>query len=649
MKTVVTKIVAFTCACLIAISAFAATPVENCFNYKKAQDYSRAVQAGREAVRITPKSGDGYLCLGQSYHQLGDLDLAFTNLQQAERRYSGKNDLAIVYSEMGQISRLKGDLQQSLNYYSRSLGLVREIGNKSSEAAMLGNIAGIFSDRGDLDKALDYYRQDLSIEPVESRKATTYNNIAMVYSSREDYVSAIQYLDKAIALNQRFGDYHGAAQNILNKGGTQTEQRKFDDAEATLNEGLAAIRKVGDRFWESVALGYLGELAEARGNIDVAKAKYQEALQLARTAGATSKVESIARKITLLQKDSTTVSYGVVEIGSKGVKAAVVTSYMDEQGRLRYQTGFKKSINTDVLQGVVDTGEFSPEAIENTAKAAGVLVAEIRSNAKNIGDNIYIVGSSALSLAMNRDRLGARVEELAGGQPFFINSSQELLFGMIGSVPDKLLYKTALLDIGSGNGRIGFLISEKGERKSGQAVIDLRAGSTSLTDLANKSKTPAESYISALNRVVEQEIAPRFAADIKQYPVLSRHQHLMIVGGAAWSMTTLMHPENQGTYVQLSLDDLSSYYERITQDPGALLNPDLSSITDVKVREAASKQVEAVKKTFTVENLQAGARILKLVADTVPLGNADIYFNRDGNWAYGFAASIMTAKRLAKK
>ena len=649
MKVRAAKIFAFICACFFTFSALAATPAESCFNYKKAQDYSRAVQAGREAVRLAPKSGDAYLCLGQTYYELGDFDLAFKNLQQAEHWYSDKIDLSIVYSSLGHVTSQKGNLQQSLNYYSRSLGLARELGDKSLEASGLASIASIFSDRGELDKSLDYYRQSLNIQPVESRKSATYNNIAMLYLSREDYVSAIHYIDKAISLDRRFGDYHGAAQMLLNKGAIQTSQRNFDDAEKNLNEGLAAIRQVGDLYWESVALKYLGELAEARGMIDVAKSQYQKSLELARTAGATSDAESMARKLALLQKDLTTISYGVVEIGSKGVKAAVVNSYMDEQGRLRYQTGFKKSINTDVLQGVVDTGEFSPEAIEDTAKAVSLLVAEIRSNAKNVADNIYIVGSSALSIAMNRDRLGARVQELAGGQPYFINSSQELSFGMIGSVPDKLLYKTALLDIGSGNGRIGYLISEKGERKSGQAVIDLRAGSTSLTDLANKSKAPAESYISVLNRVVENEIAPSFAAEIKQYPVLSRHQNLMVVGGAAWSMATLMHPENQGTYVHLSLGDLSSYYERITRDPGALLNPDLSAISDMKVRETASKQVEAVKKTFTIENLQAGARLLKLVADTVPLGKAEIYFNRDGNWAYGFAASVMMTKRLAKK
>ncbi|MDH2919060.1 MAG: tetratricopeptide repeat protein [Sideroxydans sp.] len=649
MNQIATKLIALVTTCLIAVSALAATPTENCFNYKKAGDYPRAIQSGKEAVRLTPKSGDAFLCLGNAYYQVGDFDLALKNLLQAEQFFTQKSDLSLVYSNLGHVVKLKGDLQQALNYYSRSLGLDRELGDKAGEAVGLSNIAGVFRDRGDLDKALNYYQQSLNINPNEAGKAATYNNIAMAYSDREDYVSAVDNLDKAISLNRRFGNYHAAAQSILNKGSVQTEQRAFDVAETTLNEGLAAIQKVGDKYWESVALEYIAHLAEARGSIDLAKSKYQEALQLAQTAGATSLAESLARKLSLLQKDTTTVSYGVLEIGSKGVKAAVVTSFMDEQGRLRYQTGFKKSINTDVLQGVADTGEFSSEAMDRTAQAASDLMAEIRANSKNIGDNIFVAGSSGLSAAMNRDELGKRVRALTGANPIFINSSQELLFGMIGSIPDNLLHKTALLDIGSGNGRVGYLISAKGERKAGQVVIDLRAGSTSLTELANKSKSPSESYITALNRVVEKEIAPRFASDVKQYPVLSKHHHLMVVGGAAWAMTTLMHPENQGAYTSLSLADFSDYYDRITQNPDALLNQDLSSIADAKTRETATKQIEAVKKTFTLENLQAGARILKLAAETIPLGKADIYFNRDGNWAYGLAASVMMSKRLSKK
>jgi tetratricopeptide (TPR) repeat protein len=634
-------------AMLVAFACSAA-PQEQCESYMKAQDYSRAIQAGRVAVKQNAQSGDAWFCLGRAYEHSGELDLAQKGLLQAERLFSRKGDLSAVYSFLGSIAKDKGDLQQALNYYSRSLALTREVGNKSAEASALNNIALIFASRGDLDKEEDYLRQSLAVEPDELKKATTYGNLGLSQSARGNYATALEQLEQAIAISRRKGDYRGAAITILNKGAVQIEQGALDAADATLRDGMQQIRKVGEKNWEATGLVYQGRLALARGAKDQAKSLYQQALQLARGIGATTTAESCARVLASLQRDASTQSFGVVEIGSKGVKAAVVSSFINDKGQPQYQAGFKKSINSDVIAGVVDTGEFTPEAIDSTAKATKDLVFEIRNQAKNVGDNIFIAGSSGLSAAMNRDELGRKVQELTGISPTFINSAQELYYAMIGSVPEALLYKTALLDIGSGNGRIGYLISPRGERKAGQAVIDLRAGSVALTELANKARAPGEAYLSALNRVVEKDIAPRFASDVKQYPVLSKHHYLMLVGGAAWSMTTLLHPENQSQYVQLSLQDLSDYYQRLASDPDKLLNPDLSSITDEKIRATAAKQVEAVKKTFTLENLQAGARILKLVADSAALGKAELYFNRDGNWAYGMAQSAMFGKRFGK-
>lgn len=643
------KFAAFLGASLLTAAVYAATPLEQCDSYLKAQDYPRAAQAGRSAVKALPQSGDAWFCLGRANFNRGDFDAAQKNLLQAEQLYTRKGDLYAVYSFLGNIASDKGDQQQALNYFSRSLGLAREMRDKSAEATALNNVALIFSARGDDDKALEYLQQSVDIEPNEAKRATGYANIAMNYSSRGNYVNALEYLEKSLAISRRNGNYHGAAMTTLNKGSVQTSKGELDSADVTLKDGLQQIRKVGDKYWEAIGLTYLGRLSFSRSDAESAKISYLEALQLARAAGATPLVETISRTLSNLQRETSTQSYGVVEIGSKGVKAAVVSSFLNEKGQQQYKTGFKKSINSDVITGVADTGEFTPDAIENTVKATTELVFEIRANAKNIGDNIFIAGSSALSAAMNRDELGRKVREQTGISPTFINSSQELYYAMVGSIPEDALYKTALLDIGSGNGRIGYLISARGERKAGQAVIDLRAGSVSLTDLANKARTPGESYVAALNRVVEKDIASRFGNEIKQYPVLSKHRYLMLVGGAAWAMSTLMHPENQQAYVNIKIQDFNTYYDRVTGDPEKLLNQDLSGIIDEKTRESAIKQIEAVKKTFTQENLQAGARILKLVADNTPIEKSEIYFSRDGNWAYGLAQSSIQTKRFIKK
>lgn len=632
-------------ASLIALSAQAASKTDECFNYLKAQDYARAVQAGREATRTMPQQGNAHYCLGLSFNSLGDADNALRSLQQAEKLFSNKGDLAMVYAQLGMVAGRKGDLQQELNYYSRQLGLEREMGDRSGEASALNNIAGVFKNRGEYDKALDYYQQSLAIEPVEANKAANFNNIGMLYSDNEDYPRAIEYLDKAIALERRNGNYHNAAKVILNKGAVQTYQGAYDAAKTTLTEGLIAIRKVKDQYWEAVAQGYLGSLFRARSQFDLARNHYQEGMRLARAAGATAAVESLGRSLASLQKTATAVSFGVVEIGSKGVKAAVVTSSRDEKGRTQIETGFRKSANTNIIQGVAETGEFAPAAIEETAQAVNELVAAIKASSPNLGDNISIAGSSALAGAINRTDLAARVQALTGIQPRFINSAEELSYAIYGSIRDDLAHKTALLDIGSGNGRMGYLISPRGDRPAGQAVIDLRAGSVTLAELANKTRSPGEEYLVALNRIIEKDIAPRISNEIKQYPVIRKHRYFLLVGGAAWAMSTLLYPEEQGAYVRLSSQDMKDYFQRLASNPDAMLNPDLGKITDLKLREKASKQVEIVKKVFNLENLLAGASLLKLVAENDPFGNAEIYFAREGNWAYGLAEAQANAKR----
>jgi len=118
--------------------------VQECFTLLKAQDYTRAVQTGRQAARETPQDGDAHYCLGVAYRLSGDFDNALRSLQQAERLFTSRLDLSSVYGQLGIVAKRKGDLQQALNYHSRELALAREAGKKSSEAAALNNIALIF-------------------------------------------------------------------------------------------------------------------------------------------------------------------------------------------------------------------------------------------------------------------------------------------------------------------------------------------------------------------------------------------------------------------------------------------------------------------------------------------------------------------------
>jgi tetratricopeptide (TPR) repeat protein len=282
--------------------AFAQPEVDACYNLLDARDYRRAIEAGRRAVQKYPNSIGAHLCLGISYHAIGEFKLALEHMKRAERLTSDKEYLMYIYSGIGSIYDKMGYLDDALLYYSRSLSLAIDLENESMQATALNGIAGIYLDKGELDKALDYYEESLSLETDEKAKAITYNGIAIIYSKKGDYQEAVEYFQKAIEIDERYGDYRGASQTKLNLGDTYREMKDYEKAEKYLLEGLEGVRKVGDKYWEATGYQYLGWLYRDKGDKKTAKDYLTRAYNLYKSIGAEGKAKDVLSDIQELKK-----------------------------------------------------------------------------------------------------------------------------------------------------------------------------------------------------------------------------------------------------------------------------------------------------------------------------------------------------------
>ncbi|MBX0311089.1 MAG: tetratricopeptide repeat protein, partial [Sulfurihydrogenibium sp.] len=207
--------------------AYAETPIDACWNFNKAGDYKRAIEAGKLAVKKDPNSVGAYYCLGNAYYNVGELKLAYENMKKAESLTNNKKDLMYIYNQIGLILEKMGYLDDALLYYSRSLSLAKDLGNTAAQANLLNNIAGIYKNKGELDKALSYYEESLSLKTNEKDKAPTYNNIAIIYYKKGDYQKAIEYYQKAIEIDEKYGDYHDASKWKLNLGDTYRKMKDY--------------------------------------------------------------------------------------------------------------------------------------------------------------------------------------------------------------------------------------------------------------------------------------------------------------------------------------------------------------------------------------------------------------------------------------
>jgi tetratricopeptide (TPR) repeat protein len=608
--------------------AFAQPEVSACFNFLNAGDYKRSIEAGRVAVQKYPNNIDAHYCLGISYRMVGEFKLALEHMKRAESLTSDKKDLMNIYNQIGLIYDSMGYLDDALLYYSRSLSLARELGNKNMQATVLNNIALIYRYKGELDKALGYFEESLRLITDEKAKATIYNNIALIYEDKGNYQKAVEYFQKAIEIGERYGDYHGVSMLKLNLGNTYRKMKDYEKAEKYLSEGLEGVKKVGDKYWEATGYQYLGLLYRDKGDKKTAKDYLTRAYNLFKSIGAERDAKEVLSEIQKLEKQRVAV-YGGVEIGSKGVKAQAYRIGLKGDEFYDLQEVFRESINTTIIAGVKETGTFSKEGIEETAQAVKTLIEKLKEKGVP-GDNIFVVASSAISSVKNRDELAKRVEELTGYKLEFLTVKDEVLFGIAGAVPPKYFYSSIFVDVGSGNTKIGYL--EKVGGSINVRSFEIPYGTVSLTERASKGKDFRTELVGVLNKEVE----PVLKREAQKNPAYLNRQNVFLVGGIVWAITTLQKPgQVEEAYVKLSSSDIKNLTLTIPKNPDRVLNPDLSNLKP-ELRDSAKKQIEKVKDVFSLDNLYAGGMLLDSIGRTLNFEKRNLIFPRYGNWLVGY-------------
>jgi exopolyphosphatase/pppGpp-phosphohydrolase len=323
--------------------------------------------------------------------------------------------------------------------------------------------------------------------------------------------------------------------------------------------------------------------------------------------------------------------HGGIEIGAKGVKtiALDVTGDADNFDIKVLMTGTE---NTTLTAGLAEAGRFSPEALQATAEAVAKFANTLQQEHKVPTERIYVVGSSGLFSAIadkkdaiksNQDALSEAVQKASGLKMTFIDVTRESELSIDGIVPKKYSAVSILLDIGGGNTKGGFRDGDKGP-----VTFGIPYGSVSFSDAARKRPGEA-SYAEKASALRQEVVAPALRKAIEEKPALSKRERVYLSGGAIWAMTTFVHPGGQEPHVSVTPEDIATYREMLAKANGDYPSPALSSLGD-KERAAAEKEIERVKKTFTVEQLLAGAEILKALADEFHFKDRKVYFARNG-------------------
>ncbi len=143
-----------------------------------------------------------------------------------------------------------------------------------THSSVLGNLGLVYSALGQVDKAIEYYQKALAIDKeIGDRRGegNRLGNLGSAYSDLGQVEKAIEYYQKALAIAQEIGDRRNEGAHLGSLGLAYSDLGQVDKAIEYYQKALAIAQEIGDRRNEGVLLNNLGYVFKNKN-------KYIEAL-----------------------------------------------------------------------------------------------------------------------------------------------------------------------------------------------------------------------------------------------------------------------------------------------------------------------------------------------------------------------------------
>lgn len=322
--------------------------------------------------------------------------------------------------------------------------------------------------------------------------------------------------------------------------------------------------------------------------------------------------------------------FGVIEVGSKGIKAQAI-----HELEVVNKEGFKYKARDESIP-TQDTSPADAAAQEATVQGVTTTMKDLQERFQIPCEQILIYGSSGLAAkAKHQAALTQAVEAATGRQMKFISVADEAKFVFDGVVPAHRRQQVITVDIGSGNTKGAFLNGKEYQ------TYGIPVGTADFSKKVDE-KRGDQSFIVEAEKQKKELIVPQIRQTTRLTPALANASRIYLAGGIAWALATLTHPcdqdqtidtkeERVASFTRLRAEDINTFYINATRNAKTLFQPNLSACPPEQ-RQRAEKDIASMqKKTFSGNDLIAGAEILRALSAELKFAEKDsIFFARYG-------------------
>jgi len=449
---------------------------------------------------------------------------------------------------------------------------------------------------------------------------------------------------------QATADFNTALKYIK-AGNTLREVKQYDQAEEYLNKALNVVRNK-DKYWEAATYENLGFLYRDQENILEASRNFSKAIDIYRSLKMAMSEKALMQLMAGL-KDTEELFAGI-DIGSKGVKLSIIGVSVSPKKGLTYNLRKSMSINTE-------PSALSAASIRETAAAVRDLIDTATVKNSVIADRLFVVMSSGLKQATDKAP-GKEAELVAAIRDAVKNPSlkvdvvsfeDEAKYGALAMIVPELHLSSSIMDIGGGNVKGGYLLN-----RSKFEAVNFPYGTKAFGKIV-KTKYPdadIKGYIAGVDNEIVA-VREEMAIEMNRRVGLKNRKNVYLLGGIAFVMNTLLHPERAaiiGRPVEVSLDDVKKFRQMAVSNYEELINPDYAKISDPIVKQIAEEDVKLITtKLYNNQDIIAGATILETVMKEYARDGVQkrFYFIKGGDvaWISGYIFKIISDDYAVKK
>jgi len=212
----------------------------------------------------------------------------FAEVIELSRQKQDKIWEVVALVTTGLLYEQLGEVQRSLDFYSRGLELARAVGNKQYEGSAINNLAVAYLALAEYETSVSYLSQAMELQTAAGNRrgqGVVYNNLGTAHLMLGNVQRSEEHYKQALAIRREVKDERGEGFALNNLGQVYLESGDFTKAKEFFALAIALRKRITDRQGEAVTERNLGKLMVKTGEYEIAVPHLTRAKELSEQLG----------------------------------------------------------------------------------------------------------------------------------------------------------------------------------------------------------------------------------------------------------------------------------------------------------------------------------------------------------------------------